>query len=104
MSLIDINEHEHEFAGWEKLEELTLACRSCQKDVIKLIRVADVPQKQKIQATCPYCDDMTWMKKLEGHYVQAPAKDSLKILDIQTELEDGESRFEFFNVKITVSQ
>jgi len=79
------------------IKDVSVNCADCDSVLLKLVRVRQSEEQQKLIVECPFCDGESWITELAGKYFQSPPE-GLMI----GEMEEEEEEENFFRLTMEI--
>ena len=77
----------------EDIKDVEVACADCDKVLLRLVRIRQSEERQKLIVECPFCDGESWIAELSGKYFQSPPEGLML-----GEMEEEEEEENFFRL------
>lgn len=72
--------------GYSIINEDTIKCPDCLKELIQIIKVKESPKINKIMVVCPYCGEESFWHTISGEILINPCE-KIKLIDVDTQVD-----------------
>ena len=85
-----------EIKGLEYGGEFKVCCMGCDQELLTLMKISDKPTRfpigggnyaevasQRFRAKCPFCQEMSWIVKVEGQFMVGEVEGKTSIIDYE---------------------